>query len=262
MEVPNLSPVLVVDDLPHCRDWLSAALAKAFPGAVVETADSVAGGLAALASRPRLALIDLGLPDGDGLKVLKAMREQLPDAIPVIATVFDDDAHLFAALSAGAQGYVLKDGALDTLAELLRGIVDGQPPLSASIARRLLKHFAGPAPAQPTRSITGQDDALTPRESEVLKLVAKGLSVPRIAELLSLSRHTVGGYLKDVYRKLNISSRAEATLETANHRPFRRPHDSICVRPARPDDLAMATGNRRQCGTRATTPACGDDLPG
>lgn len=215
MKASTLSPVLVVDDLPHCRDWLSAALVLAFPGAVVETADSVAGGLAALVSRPRLALIDLGLPDGDGLRVLKAMREQLPDAIPVIATVFDDDAHLFAALSAGAQGYVLKDGALDTLAELLRGIVAGQPPLSATIARRLLKHFAAPAPTAPALSTPGHVDALTPRESEVLKLVAKGLSVPRIAELLALSRHTVGGYLKDVYRKLNISTRAEATLEAA-----------------------------------------------
>lgn len=213
--LPMLSPLLVVDDLPHCRDWLCAALARAFPGAVIETADSVAGGLAALASRPQLALIDLGLPDGDGLKVLKAMRAQLPDAIPVIATVFDDDAHLFAALGAGAQGYVLKDGALDSLAELLRGIVAGQPPLSPTIARRLLKHFASPVPGPAGPTAAMAEDALTPREGEVLRLIAKGLSVPRIAELLALSRHTVGGYLKDVYRKLRISSRAEATLEAA-----------------------------------------------
>lgn len=214
--LPILSPLLVVDDLPHCRDWLCAALARAFPGAVIETADSVAGGLAALASRPQLALIDLGLPDGDGLKVLKAMRVQLPDAIPVIATVFDDDAHLFAALGAGAQGYVLKDGALDSLAELLRGIVAGQPPLSPSIARRLLRHFASPVPGPGLAAAAPPpEDALTPREGEVLRLIAKGLSVPRIAELLALSRHTVGGYLKDVYRKLRISSRAEATLEAA-----------------------------------------------
>lgn len=207
----DIRKVLVVDDLAHCRDWLEQAAHLAFPGCLVETADSVAGGLAALASRPDLALIDLGLPDGDGLRVMTAMRAQLPESVAVIATVFDDDAHLYAALGAGAMGYVLKDGPVQTLATLLQGIVAGQPPLSAAIARRLLRHFATPVAA----SISEPASELSPREIEVLKLIAKGFSVPRIGELLTLSRHTVGGYLKEIYRKLRISSRAEATLEAA-----------------------------------------------
>jgi DNA-binding NarL/FixJ family response regulator len=123
--------------------------------------------------------------------------------------VFDDDAHLFPALRAGAQGYVLKDQSPEALAGMLRGIAAGQPPLSPSIARRLLRHFQ-PAPAPATEEVL-----LTPRETEVLQLVAKGLSAQQVADALGLSRHTVTGYLKDVYRKLSVTTRAEATLEAA-----------------------------------------------
>src|SRR5690606_8526461 len=125
----------------------------------------------------------------------------------VVATVFDDDAHLFPALRAGAQGYVLKDRDRATLADMLRGIVSGQPPLSSSIARRLLRHFQ-PMPAEPQDGVP-----LTPRETEVLQLTAKGLTLNEVAQALQLSRHTVSGYLKDIYRKLSVGTRAEAALE-------------------------------------------------
>ena len=92
---------------------------------------------------------------------------------------------------------------------MLRGIVDGQPPLSASIARRLLRHF------QPTVDAGEAQVPLTPRETEVLRLTAKGLTVGEVATVLALSRHTVSGYLKDIYRKLSVGTRAEATLEAA-----------------------------------------------
>lgn len=211
MSAPD--PILLVEDLPHCRAWLLQALAAAFPGARVETADSVAGGLAALVSAPALAVIDLGLPDGSGTQLIHTLHQRLPDCHIVVSTVFDDDAHLFGALRAGATGYVLKDEPVDALAQLLRGIVAGQPPLSASIARRLLRHFATPAPTP--LAAPSEEEQLTQRETEVLKLSAKGCSAPQIADLLGLSRHTVSGYLKDIYRKLRISSRAEATLEAA-----------------------------------------------
>lgn len=194
---------LVVEDLPASQTWLSDALALAFPGITVETAGSLAEAAPYLASPPPLALVDLGLPDGSGVALIGPLHGA--GTLAVVATVFDDDAHLFPALAAGAAGYVLKDQPTDALAAMLRGIADGQPPLSPSIARRLLGHFR-PAPAT-------DDAVLTARETDVLRLIAKGLTVTDAAAALALSRHTVTGYVKDVYRKLRVSTRAEATLE-------------------------------------------------
>lgn len=206
----SIRRVLVLDDLAASRAWLTAAAVAAFPDAVVAQAGTVAAALAALQPAPDLALVDLGLPDGSGIEVIAALRGAGAATVCVVATVFDDDAHLFPALRAGAQGYVLKEQARDPLAAMLRGIVDGQPPLSPSIARRLLRQFQPAAPTAP-----GGDDgqeALTAREREVLGLIGKGLTVPAVAQALGLSRHTCAGYVKDIYRKLQVGSRAEATL--------------------------------------------------
>ena len=187
---------LVVDDLESSREWLSRALAQAFPGIEIALAASLAEAQAHVESAPPLALIDLGLPDGSGIRLIEKLQPL--GTLCIVATVFDDDAHLFPALHAGAQGYVLKDQSTDNLAEMLTGIAAGQPPLSPSIARRLLRHFQPIAP-----------DASEPA---LLRLIAKGHTVAEVAGLLGLSRHTAAGYLKDVYRKLSVRSRAEATL--------------------------------------------------
>lgn len=126
---------LVVDDLAGSRDWLSRALALAFPGIAVAHASTLAEALAQIAPPPPLALIDLGLPDGSGVRLIEALRAQSAATLCIVATVFDDDAHLFPALRAGAEGYVLKDQSTEELAEMLKGIAAGQPPLSPSIAR-------------------------------------------------------------------------------------------------------------------------------
>ena len=207
--VGSFSRALVVDDLADVRAWLADALREAFPGIDVVLAASLGEAMAKLETSPQIALIDLGLPDGNGTQLIEALRKRDADTLCIVATVFDDDAHLFPALRAGAQGYVLKDRDRDALAAMLRGIVDGQPPLSASIARRLLRHF------QPAVDAGEAQVPLTPRETEVLRLTAKGLTVGEVATVLALSRHTVSGYLKDIYRKLSVGTRAEATLEAA-----------------------------------------------
>lgn len=194
---------LVVDDLESSRDWLSRALDQAFPAIQISVAESLAEAQAWMDNPPPLALIDLGLPDGSGTRLIEKLHPQ--GTLCIVATVFDDDAHLFPALHAGAQGYVLKDQSTDKLAEMLTGIVDGRPPLSPSIARRLLRHF------QPL-TLAASEPALTARETDVLRMIAKGHTVAEVAGLLGLSRHTAASYLKDVYRKLSVSSRAEATL--------------------------------------------------
>lgn len=197
---------LVVDDLAASRDWLADSLAIAFPGIVIDVAGSLAEAQPLLLSKPALALVDLGLPDGSGLRLIEQLQPQ--GCCCIVATVFDDDAHLFPALHAGAEGYVLKDQSQQQLADMLRGIAGGQPALSPSIARRLLRHFQPLADA--VRPVP-----LTTRETEVLRLIAKGLTVADVARVLVLSPHTVAGYLKEIYRKLSVSTRAEATLEAA-----------------------------------------------
>ncbi len=206
----SFARVLVVDDLAPSRAWLSRALGLAFPGIAVSEAATLADALTQCASPPPLALVDLGLPDGSGVQLIEALARRGAQTVCVVATVFDDDAHLFPALRAGARGYVLKDQRPEDLAELLRGIAAGQPPLSPSIARRLLSHFQAPPPGPSV-----DEASLTARETEVLRLVAKGCTLADVAAALSLSRHTVSGYLKDVYRKLAIGSRAEAAVEAA-----------------------------------------------
>lgn len=203
---------LVVDDLAPSRQWLAQALRAAFPGIDILPAANLREARALIDPPPPLALIDLGLPDGSGVELIEALQRAGADTLCIVATVFDDDAHLFPALRAGAQGYVLKDQAPEALAEMLRGIAAGRPPLSPSIARRLLRHFQ-PMPA-PTPA-AGEDPHLTPRETDVLRLTAKGLTLVEVAEALAISRHTVSGYLKDIYRKLSVSTRAEAALEAA-----------------------------------------------
>ena len=211
--------VLIVDDHHSARAWLERAVRAAFPEAQIATAADIAGGRVALsqppAELPELALIDLGLPDGDGTSLITLLKQRAPSALAIVSTMFDDDGHLFPALRAGAQGYVLKDEPQASLVQLLQGIASGQPPLSASIARRMLLHFSPAAAPAPAPQAPPAGEHLTERENETLRLIAKGYSVPKIAELLGISKHTVAGYVRDVYRKLSVSSRAEATMAAA-----------------------------------------------
>jgi DNA-binding NarL/FixJ family response regulator len=143
--------------------------------------------------------------------VVAALREQQPEAQSVVVTIHDDDEHLFPALQAGAFGYVLKEQARELIAEQLNRMSQGEPPLSPSIARRVIAYFA--AQARPQAKDTIPHVQLTDRENEVLLRVAKGFTLPEIGVQLNLSRHTIADYVKQIYRKLNVSSRAEAALE-------------------------------------------------
>lgn len=202
---------LVVDDLPEARSWLCDALEHAFPGIDMRAAGSLRSAREALlrepAWRPDIALIDLGLPDGSGTDLITELRARDPGVVTVVTTIFDDDSHLFGALKVGADGYVLKDQSRGQLVDMLAGIHAGQPPLSPSIARKLLQVFQ-----EPKQSAAHPETQLTSREQEVLTLIAKGYTVGRVAELLGITRNTAAGYVKSIYRKLNVSSRAEATL--------------------------------------------------
>jgi len=211
---------LIVEDRPDTRAWLAEVVADAFPDMAVATAASLREARRFLedhtadpAWRLTLALVDLGLPDGSGTDLVRELAASFPDTLPVVATIYDDDLHLFDSLAAGAQGYVLKQEHPDTVADCLRRIDAGEPPLSPSIARRMLERLR-PAPAAPAQR--PRDEArLSARETEVLTLLARGLSGPEAAREIGLKPQTVAGYVKVIYQKLHVSSRAEAVLAAA-----------------------------------------------
>jgi DNA-binding NarL/FixJ family response regulator len=210
-----ISAALVLEDQPDTRAWLKRVLTSAFADVSILEAGTIADARALLAEhRVDLALLDLDLPDGSGVSIIEELSVRSPQTRSVVATIYDDDEHVFPALRAGASGYLLKEQSQDVLVAMLKRIVGGEPPLSPAIARRVLRFFTPPSvPEQKTEQFA--DQHLSPREQEVLQLIAKGYKLAEVGELLKVSRNTAAGYLKSVYRKLNISSRAEATLEAA-----------------------------------------------
>lgn len=207
---------LILEDMPESQIMLREVAETAFPGVRVCCVADIASAVKMLGQfQFDLALLDLSLPDGNGTTVVEAMSARLPNCMIVVATIFDDDDHLFPALRAGAQGYLLKDQAPEHLVTQLRGIREGHPPLSPSVARRLLEHFR--VGAESLISEVPEDDSmLTAREREVLVQLTRGISIATIGSVMGISRHTVGGHVKNIYRKLNIASRAEAALQAKN----------------------------------------------
>ena len=217
-----MKTILLLEDLPEIRVWLRKLVLQVFPGATISEAARVQDALALVAAvKFDLALVDLGLPDGSGVDVVTKLRDMQPDAQSVVVTNHDDDEHLFPALQAGAFGYILKEQARELITEQLQRISQGEPPLSPSIARRVMAYFSAKAKPQASSANAMPQVNLTDRESEVLLRVAKGYTLPEIGVQLGLSRHTIADYVKQIYRKLNVSSRAEAALEAQRLGLFR-----------------------------------------
>ncbi len=217
-----MKTILLLEDLPEIRVWLRKLVLQVFPGAQISESARVHDAIGLVSSvRFDLALVDLGLPDGSGVDVVAKLRELQPDAQSVVVSIHDDDEHLFPALQAGAFGYILKEQARELITEQLQRISQGEPPLSPSIARRVMAYFSAKAKPQAQSEHAMPNVNLTDRESEVLLRVAKGYTLPEIGVQLGLSRHTIADYVKQIYRKLNVSSRAEAALEAQRLGLFR-----------------------------------------
>ena len=202
-----MTGILIVEDLAEARAWLDGVARAAFPAPHrVDMAATMQAGLAIVSQRDYdVALIDLRLPDGSGIEVLRALRQRCPDTLCVITTAMGDDAHIVAALSAGANGYLLKEQPSDTIVRQLSQLAEGIPALSPAIARRIMEHFQLTGPA------VTPEESLTEREKEVLALISRGMRNVDVSEQLSLSGNTVATHIKSIYRKLGISSRAEAS---------------------------------------------------
>ena len=234
--------VLILEDNPVARGFLCRVVRESFSDTIsiteagdLETARGqirLAGGASGMHGVDpfKLIMVDLELPDGNGMELLAELT-QYP-ATKIVTTLYSDDDHLFPALQCGADGYLLKEDRFEVLVEELQKIVRGQPPLSPAIARRLLTHFRqgvrhdsqapdsgfstpmdfistiGPVPIEKVPD----HERLTPRESEVLTFLSKGFTIKEIASLMGIKWFTVNDHIKSIYKKLNVSSRAEAAV--------------------------------------------------
>jgi DNA-binding NarL/FixJ family response regulator len=202
----RIEKVLAVEDRGEALRFITGVVGDAFGSATLESARTLAAAKVILErTEPDLVVLDLHLPDGPGASLLPFIRERHPGAWVVVFTVFDDDEHLFVALQEGADGYLLKDESRPDAARLLREILDGKPPLSARVARRVLR-FVQSSPPPPKPKVAAP--SLTAREKEVLQLIASGHTAGSAATELGISEHTVRSHVKALYRKLDVSTRA------------------------------------------------------
>jgi len=217
VELPQEAPtrILVVDDDDAFRESVCAAIARddamvlaAQVGNAESAREAIAGG------EFDVALVDLGLPDGNGIDLIRELARERGETDVMVVTVFGDEAHVLASIEAGATGYLLKRSLHDTLAETVRELRAGGSPISPVIARQLLQRFKrGPEGGAEAASPSPVDDGgLSEREREVLLFIAKGFTVGEIADMLHLSAHTVATHVKHIYRKLAVHTRTEAVF--------------------------------------------------
>ncbi|TKI07734.1 response regulator [Martelella alba] len=160
---------------------------------------------------PDVAIIDLGLNDGNGIELIRFLQKPSSPTAVLVATVFGDEAHVIRAIEAGARGYLLKDTSIEDFARAVELVHAGGAPLSPQIARHLLKRFE---PAE--KSSTAGPDSLTVRELDILKHISQGFTVAESARMLNLSTHTVATHIKNIYSKLAVHNRVEAIIQARN----------------------------------------------
>ncbi len=209
--------VLVVEDEPVFLRRFCEAVAAAPALSLCGSATTVAQARALVdRTAPDVVLADLGLPDGNGIEVIRHATSGHPERDVIVITMFGDDGHVIDSIRAGATGYLLKDALPGDIAGAILQVHGGGSPISPAIARRVLQSLqrAGPAPP-PAAGEDGAGPMLSRRETEVLRLVAKGLSFKEVGAALDISSHTVITHVKRVYQKLAVHSRGEAVYEAS-----------------------------------------------
>jgi DNA-binding NarL/FixJ family response regulator len=207
-----VSRILIVEDDEPTRDRLVRAIAAQPELEVIAAVGTCRDALVALRrDPPDVLLTDLALPDGNGVELIRAARELSSDVLSMAVTVFGDEKSVLGAIEAGARGYLLKDASVEGIGTSLLQLLAGGSPITPAIAQHLILRFqeralaAAPAPEP--------EPVLSQREREVLELVVRGFTFPEIARLLELSPHTIGTFVRRIYRKLEVTSRGEAVFE-------------------------------------------------
>ncbi|WP_412544195.1 response regulator transcription factor [Longispora sp. K20-0274] len=200
--------VVIADDHPVVRDGLRV-LFSSLPDLelLAEAATGREAVRAAVTHRPHVLVMDLRMPDLDGVAATAEIGRLAPDVAVLVLTMFDDDQTVFAAMRAGARGYLVKGASQEDISRAITTVAGGGAVFGPGVARRVLDFFGGPTPAaQPPFP------ELTPREREVLDLIAAGLPNATIARRLGLAGKTVGNHISTIFAKLQVATRAEAIV--------------------------------------------------
>lgn len=210
--------VLLVEDDGPTRAHLEQAIAsRPELELLASCSDCTSARKAFSLERPDVLLTDLGLPDGSGIELIRELRRANGDVLAMVITVFGDERTVVSAIEAGASGYLLKGAPIDDVGHAIGQLLAGGSPISAPIARYLLRRFQmDPGSPPPSEEPAEDTPALTPREHEILTLIAKGFSFPEIGELLGISHHTVTTHVRHIYGKLEVSSKGAAVYEAVN----------------------------------------------
>lgn len=203
----------IVEDDIRVNQSLAAAVNMAADMQLAWSETTRAGALSALARHPvDVLLVDLGLPDGSGIDVIREAHDRLPRCDVMVCTIFGDEAHVLQSIEAGAHGYLLKDSPSGTIAEEIRLLRSGGSPISPLIARLVLGRLRPALPSSgPAEVVEGKPGvSMSRRETEVLELITKGFTYEEIARKLGVTRHTVQTFVRRIYAKLEVGSKIEA----------------------------------------------------
>jgi DNA-binding NarL/FixJ family response regulator len=214
----NIAVAIVEDDVP-AREILAGWIRNTDGFRCAGEFDDAETALTRLPhEKPSVVLFDINLPGMNGIECVRKLKPRLPDTQFVMVTVYEDANHIFNALSAGASGYLLKQTRRSELIDALKDVHAGGSPMSSQIARKVVQNFY-----RNETQTDGEIVELSPREREVLELLARGYLYKEIAEMLKISVQTVNTYIRRVYEKLHVRSRAQAVAKYA-HLPMGATH--------------------------------------
>lgn len=207
-----IAVAIVEDDVP-AREILAGWIRSADGFKVVGEYDDAETAIAELPQKkPSVVLFDINLPGMTGIECVRKLKPRLPDTQFLMVTVYEDANHIFDALAVGASGYLLKQTRRNELLEALKDVHAGGSPMSSQIARKVVQSFR----RYETETAKGEVVELSPREREVLELLARGYLYKEIAEMLKISVQTVNTYIRRIYEKLHVRSRAQAVAKYAH----------------------------------------------
>ncbi len=213
MKTKDLIHVALVEDDPWVRENLAREISEAAGFQCTGAYPAAEAAIAAIPDQPPdVVVMDINLPGIDGIECLRQLRARCPDVQFLMLTVFEESDKIFQSLLAGASGYLLKRSETTEVLDAIRQVKDGGSPMSSSIARRIVQHFnqLGAGPSEITR--------LSPREREVLELLARGAAYKDIADQLGLAIETIRMNVKHIYTKLHVHSRGEAVAKYLRRR--------------------------------------------